>query len=221
MSQTFWLSKDRKVYISMSNMSASKSPICQKQNQAKRRTGWSPMPTSTGGNMRKLPPKKSWGDFFKRSSTSKLLAELCPSPPKKLEKSHHLVIHPTIPWIYHPLTVENEVFYKYLVDGWATRLKKYSSSNWESFPQTGWTEQEYLKPPPSGYLWLIIPKNQIWEHQINGHIHVIFLGTSPNLPTVPLWQIPMGKAPKNVGILWYFFHPQDFHPRTWTWSWCG
>ena len=83
MSQTFRPRKGIKVYISVPSMSASKSPICKKQNQAKRRIGWSPFTTSTGFNMRKLhPPKKSWGDFFKRSSTSKLLAELCPSPKK-------------------------------------------------------------------------------------------------------------------------------------------
>ena len=163
--------------------------MCQHQNLQSAKNKTKPKEELDGhlcphlqeGTWENFPPKNHGVTFSNEVQPLSYLRSYA-HPPKKLEKSHHLVIHPTIPWIYHPVTVENEAFHKYLVDGWATRLKKYSSSNRESFPQTGWTEQEHLKPP-SGYLWLIIPKNQIWEHQINGHMHVLFLGTSPNLPT--------------------------------------
>ena len=58
-------------------------------------------------------------------------------------------------------------------------------SNWIMKPLVGLKINKYLKPPPSGYLWLIIPKNHIREHQLNG-AHTYVRGTSPNLTQQPL-----------------------------------
>ena len=58
-------------------------------------------------------------------------------------------------------------------------------SNWIMKPLVGLKINKYLKPPPSGYSWLIIPKNHIREHQLNG-AHTYVRGTSPNLTQQPL-----------------------------------
>ena len=94
------------------------------------------------------------------------------------------------------------------VDGWAACLKNILRQIGNHFRMK---RTKLFELPPAFF----IPKNQIRSHQLNGVFsRTIYKGVQPqHLPNVALWQIPMGKAPKNMGILWVLYSSPRFPSR--------